>query len=74
MSGNVFEWTNDWLDSYSETTATDPKGPSSSSYRLIRGGAEYAEAKYATVTYRTGGDPGGGYYLGLRLAWTSPAR
>jgi formylglycine-generating enzyme required for sulfatase activity len=38
MAGNVEEWVADRLDSYPDTAVTDPRGPSSGPYRVIRGG------------------------------------
>jgi len=38
MSGNVGEWCWDWYGPYSGGAQTDPAGPSSGAYRVIRGG------------------------------------
>jgi formylglycine-generating enzyme required for sulfatase activity len=38
MTGNVFEWCNDWFDSYANSTQTDPQGPQSGTFKIIRGG------------------------------------
>jgi formylglycine-generating enzyme required for sulfatase activity len=37
MAGNIREWTWDWYN-YSQVAQTDPRGPSSGSERVIRGG------------------------------------
>lgn len=38
MSGNVWEWCNDRYGSYGSGSQTNPQGPSSGSYRVLRGG------------------------------------
>jgi formylglycine-generating enzyme required for sulfatase activity len=38
MHGNVAEWCLDWYDSYPDGSGNDPRGPSTSLYRVFRGG------------------------------------
>lgn len=39
MAGNLWEWTWDWWGSYTVAPATDPRGPTSGSNRVFRGGS-----------------------------------
>lgn len=39
MSGNVFEWCKDWQAPYTAEAQTNPQGPSSAMYRVVRGGS-----------------------------------
>lgn len=38
LAGNVSEWVWDWFDRYSEEEQTDPNGPDSGKYKILRGG------------------------------------
>lgn len=72
MSGNVAEYCQDWYGSYS-TAQTDPTGPTSGSYKVLRGGYIGQLENYCRVSNReqvkpatTFGNPAP--YYGLRLA------
>ena len=45
MSGNVYEWCQDWYGSYTDSNQTDPLGPSSGSNRVLRGGFRGEDAR-----------------------------
>ena len=69
MSGNVWEWCQDWKKSYSSSPQTNPKGPSSGSSRVYRGGSWILSARGCRVASRDCFTPDyGGIDLGLRLA------
>ena len=56
MHGNVWEWCLDWYAS-SLSAGTDPKGSSSGSTRVLRGGGWYGDAAYCTSSYRSDRTP-----------------
>jgi formylglycine-generating enzyme required for sulfatase activity len=69
MSGNVWEWCSDWEGSYSSNAQTNPTGPSTGSYRVVRGGNWSLGARFCRVSYRNSNAPGNRISnLGLRLA------
>jgi formylglycine-generating enzyme required for sulfatase activity len=47
MHGNVWEWCLDWhgADAYAKSPADDPRGPAKGSFRTIRGGGWWNDAK-----------------------------
>ena len=69
MSGNVWEWCQDWKGDYSSSSQTNPTGPSSGSRRVLRGGGLDSPAEHCRVSIRTCSSPGDRYFgIGFRLA------
>ena len=52
MLGNVWEWVQDWYGSYPGGSVTDPTGPGSGSYRVLRGGGWFISARNCRSAYR----------------------
>jgi len=63
MSGNVWQWCNDRYDTTTLGSQSDPTGPSTGAYRVLRGGSWYsADHIYILCSaYREYADPAGRY-------------
>jgi formylglycine-generating enzyme required for sulfatase activity len=73
MSGNVREWCWDWFGNIGTGTVDNPKGPASSSHRVIRGGGWIYDASHCTVAYRNIFSPSyGSGTIGFRLVVCVP--
>jgi formylglycine-generating enzyme required for sulfatase activity len=59
MYGNAAEWVWDWLDSYSDTPVTDPKGPSNfeGNGKVLRGGSMFSTVDEIKSWSRTDVNP-----------------
>jgi formylglycine-generating enzyme required for sulfatase activity len=73
MSGNVWEWTNDWSAAYPSGAPYDPAGPTSGSARVLRGGGWDYPAEVAAVYFRGQYDPTARLdFVGFRLSRSVP--
>ena len=65
MAGNVFAWCGDWYGTYAG--GSDPRGPASGSYRMLRGGSWHAYANNERCADRVVSDPSLAYFdIGFR--------
>ena len=68
MHGNVQEWCQDWFGVYPFDEVTNPKGPPSGSYRVMRGGVWYSPARDCRSASRFGSPPHYRFrHIGFRL-------
>ena len=71
MHGNVWEWCQDWKGNYPSGSVIDPKGHSSGSGRVFRGGSWRCAAGGCRSAFHSSLSPGGSDAgLGFRLSRT----
>jgi formylglycine-generating enzyme required for sulfatase activity len=74
MSGSMWEWCWDWWggSNYPSSTVTDPHGPASGAFRVLRGGSWSTFARSCRAAHRLDYSPISAYYsIGFRVARSS---
>ena len=74
MAGNVWEWVNDYYQSdYYTDNASNPKGPTGSAYRVLRGGSWNLNVNNVRSAYRNRNTPVTTYFnVGFRCVRSLP--
>ena len=67
MHGNVREWCSDWYAAYTKKSQTDPKGPSTGTERVVRGGGAFNSPAVCRSAKRGSYDPTPPAAIGFRI-------
>ena len=71
MSGNVWEWCNDWYGAYTNDELVNPQGAQTGDVRVCRGGCWHSHERYCCVFFRSfRAQHEKTNYIGLRLVMT----
>jgi serine/threonine-protein kinase len=75
MAGNVREWVHDWGDQYFFGPLSNPTGPDTGEFKVIRGGDWHELASWARTSARPGAEPHfSSDYLGFRCVVPAKSR
>lgn len=73
MSGNVWEWVQDWSGDYLNMPQQDPAGAESSSSRIRRGGSWHYGTNQSRAAWRSSGYPDDSAFdIGFRIMYPGP--